>query len=94
MADPVSQTTDLLPCPFCGGGVRPPENPSGTDKYLDFVFDRPPSPEGARFIEVEDGSGRSVNIGEWVKRSDELWALRISMEDLLDGISQRKGSEI
>ena len=33
--------------------------------YIDIVFDGPPSPEGARFVEVEDSRGRSINFGEW-----------------------------
>ena len=45
--------------------------------YVDIVFDGPPSPEGPRFVEVEDSRGRSMNFGERVRRSDGYWALRI-----------------
>jgi hypothetical protein len=45
--------------------------------YIDIVFDGPPSPEGARFVEVEDSRGKSINFGEWVQRPDGYWALRI-----------------
>jgi hypothetical protein len=45
--------------------------------YIDIVFDGPPNPEGARFVEVEDSRGRSINFGEWVPRPDGHWALRI-----------------
>lgn len=41
------------------------------------VFDKPPGPEGAIFVEVEDEHGRSINVGEWVERPDGLWELRI-----------------
>ena len=46
--------------------------------YIDIVFDGPPSPEGARFVEVEDSRGRSINFGEWVR--DGYWALRIAAD--------------
>ncbi len=45
--------------------------------YINFVFDGPPSPEGARFVEVEDSRGRSINFGEWVRRPDGYGAHRI-----------------
>lgn len=48
-------------------------------RYIDVVFDGPPSHESGRFVEVEDPSGRSVNAGEWIDRGDGLWALRIMM---------------
>lgn len=41
------------------------------------VFDAPPSPEGARFIEVEDCAGNSISIGEWRSRADGLAELVI-----------------
>lgn len=47
------------------------------DQYVDIVFDGPPSHESGRFIEVEDASGKSISIGEWVHRPDNYWALRI-----------------
>lgn len=45
--------------------------------YIDIIFDGPPSHESGRFIEVEDPSGSSVRIGEWIDRANGLWALRI-----------------
>lgn len=45
---------------------------------IDIVLDGPPGPEAGRFVEVEDEKGRSVNFGEWVKRPDGYWALRIA----------------
>jgi hypothetical protein len=39
----------------------------------------PPGPESPRFVEVENAKGKSINFGEWVKRPDGYWALRIPM---------------
>lgn len=42
------------------------------------VFDRLPCPEGARFVEVEDEEGRSVDLAPhhtWRRRPDGLWEL-------------------
>lgn len=44
---------------------------------IHFVFDSPPGPEGARFVECETPDGRSVNIGEWHRRTDGLWEVRV-----------------
>jgi hypothetical protein len=46
-------------------------------RTIDIVFDGPPAPEAGRFVEVEDESGRSVDVGTWVERPDGYWALRI-----------------
>ena len=42
---------------------------------LRIVLDGPPGAESGRFVEVEDGSGRSVDAGEWHERDDGLWEL-------------------
>jgi len=47
------------------------------DDYIDIVFDGPPGPVSGRFIEVENPSGRSIRVGEWVEREDGFSALRI-----------------
>ena len=39
-------------------------------EHVDIVFDGPPGPEGNRFIEVGDASGRSITFGEWIQRQD------------------------
>jgi hypothetical protein len=44
---------------------------------LCLVFDRPPGPEAPRFIEVEDGNGKSINAGRWRTRPDGLAELII-----------------
>lgn len=52
--------------------------------YIDVVFDGPPSHESGRFVEVEDNSGKSVGVGEWIDRGNGLWALRIRDSDIGD----------
>jgi hypothetical protein len=47
-------------------------------RNLHFVFDAFPSPEGARFIELEDDDGFSISYGEWVQRADGLVELVIT----------------
>lgn len=46
--------------------------------YVDIVFDGPPGPEAGRFVEVENPAGQSIRFGEWVKREDGYWVLRIT----------------
>jgi len=48
------------------------------NKTVDIVFDGPPGPVAGRFVEVEDESGASINFGEWVRRDDGYWVLRVS----------------
>jgi hypothetical protein len=45
--------------------------------YFDVVFDGPPSHEAGRFVEVEDASGASIRMGDWLQREDGYWVLRI-----------------
>lgn len=45
--------------------------------HIDIVFDGPPAHESGRFVEVEDASGKSINVGEWIDRGNGLWALRL-----------------
>lgn len=42
----------------------------GTTGGYRIRFDGPPGPEGPRFIEVEDMSGTSFRLGEWVEAED------------------------
>jgi hypothetical protein len=44
-------------------------------RTIQIVFDGPPSHEMPRFVEVEDGQGRSISVGEWKERADGKWAL-------------------
>lgn len=46
-------------------------------RYIDIVFDGPPSHVTGRFVEVENTDGASINFGEWVERDNGYWVLRI-----------------
>lgn len=47
-------------------------------EQVDFVFDGPPGPVSPRLIEIEGTEGaRSVTVGEWLKRPDGAWVLRV-----------------
>lgn len=50
-------------------------------KYTDIIFDGPPGHDPGRFVEVEDGTGKSINIGEWIEREDGFWVLRLTEGD-------------
>lgn len=45
-------------------------------EYIDIVMSKPPGPE-CDFIEVENDTGHSINAGEWLRRDDGYWVLRI-----------------
>lgn len=62
-------------CPYCDA-VK--EYEDTLPKHIDVVFDGPPGPEAGRFVEVENDEGHSINFGEWVKRDDGYWVLRIN----------------
>ncbi len=47
-------------------------------KPINIVFDGPPGPVSGRFVEVETDDGAGIRVGEWIKRPDGLWALRIT----------------
>lgn len=50
------------------------------DAVVDFVCTAFPGPNGeCKFVELEDGHGRSMNFGEWIKRDDGLVALRVPL---------------
>lgn len=49
-----------------------------TMQPINVIIDGPPSHESGRFVEVELDDGRGVRAGEWIERSDGLWALRIA----------------
>ncbi len=59
-------------------------NINGPLHYIDVVFDGPPGPTAGRFVEVENELGASIKVGEWIKRADGFWVLRISnMHELI-----------
>lgn len=55
-------------------------------KYLEIVFDGPPSHESGRFVEVENEHGCGVKVGEWVDRGNDLWALRLPANTTYDDV--------
>lgn len=61
----------LMPIAALAVSPDAPAAAAGVEQ-LRFVFDRFPCPEGARFVEVEDENGRSLNAGEWRSRDDGL----------------------
>lgn len=56
----------------------------GTMEHIDIVFDGPPDHIAPKFIEVENDKGASFNFGEWVKRDDGYYMIRIRRADVAD----------
>ena len=56
----------------------------GEWRPIEIVFDGPPGPQPGRFVEVEDGNGNSISIGQWFERPDGNWGLRIGWPSELD----------
>ena len=48
-----------------------------SDQEINIIFNGPPGPMPIRFIEIEDADGNSINVGEWARREDDYWSLRI-----------------
>lgn len=51
---------------------------------IDIVFEKPPGPD-SQFVEVEDGEGNSIRLGEWIEREDGYHVLRFNPEELVVG---------
>ena len=47
--------------------------------HINIIFDGPPSHNAGRFVEVENDERKSLHIGEWKRRDDGYWALRIPL---------------
>ena len=47
-------------------------------KPINIIFDGAPVHNAGHFVEVETDDGRSINAGQWIKRDDGTWALRIT----------------
>lgn len=58
--------------------VPTPELP----EIINVVFDGPPGPEAGRFVEVEDGHGKSFKAGEWSEAGGGNWNLCINLANL------------
>jgi hypothetical protein len=52
----------------------------GSSDYIDFVVDGPPGPEAPKFVETEGPGGASIKCGDWIRKDDGWWALRIYRE--------------
>ena len=50
-------------------------------RHYDIVFDSLPEPRST-FVDIEDDSGRSIRLGEWVTREDGAQVLRIPVEEI------------
>lgn len=50
-------------------------------RFINFIFDGPPGPDGGRFVEVEDDEGKSIRVGQWEADPrpghEGLWRLRL-----------------
>jgi hypothetical protein len=61
-------------------------------KHIDIVFEG--NMPNALFVEVEDDTGKSIALGEWLQRPDGHWALRLNAfavaEMLADGREESK----
>jgi hypothetical protein len=62
------------------------------EDYIDIVFDGPPGPEAGRFVEVEDSGRRSIRFGEWTKRDDGYWVLRVARKSAFVDRAARVGA--
>ena len=57
-----------------------PDDKKEAREYIDIVFDAAPAKETGRFVEVESPPGTAIKVGEWIKRDDGYWVLRIKPE--------------
>ena len=62
------------------------------EDYIDIVFDGPPGPVAGRFVEVEDSVRRSIRFGEWTKRDDGFWVLRVASKSAFADRAARVGA--
>lgn len=53
---------------------------------INIVFDGPPGAVPGRFVEVEDDTGASVSVGQWINRPDDTWVLRIETPSLTSSV--------
>lgn len=52
-----------------------------TKRVYHVVFDGPPDHDAPKFIEVEDGNGKSIAPGRWIERDDGYWVLELPRPD-------------
>jgi hypothetical protein len=52
-------------------------------KELRIVCSRPPSSHPSAFIEIEDETGKSIDVGDWRQREDDdYWELVVIVDTL------------
>jgi hypothetical protein len=47
------------------------------NQAINIIFDGPPGPDRAGFVEVETDDGKSINAGKWIPDGN-FWKLRIT----------------
>jgi hypothetical protein len=47
--------------------------------YINIMFDGSPSHQSARFVEIQDAAGKSIQFGKLVQRAGGFWALRFNV---------------
>ena len=73
------------------GGVE--HVPAQTPTCIHIVFDSPQGPGPVRGVEIENGNGKSINVGKWEKRDDGMWMLTIEVANLESERLQRSCAE-
>lgn len=63
-------------------------------RYVDIVFDGPPSDRAPRFVEIENDKGISIRLGEWLEREDGFWVIRIPSDDYGEVIPMKLSKEL
>jgi hypothetical protein len=56
---------------------------------IEVVFHRVPGSPDLTFVEVEDGHGRSLEVGTWVDRGDDFVTLRLG-DDTREAVASRE----
>ena len=59
-------------------GKKTNQTGGSMNKPINIIFNGPPGPDSGKFIEVETDNGQSISVGEWIKRKDGHWSLRIT----------------
>lgn len=71
------------------GPIRQISKETDVPDKIHIVFDGPPDRESGRFVEVETPEGKSLAVGRWEERDDNLWHLIIDLPE----VSFCKGQE-
>jgi hypothetical protein len=63
-------------------------------KEVHLIFDGPFTRDVPSLIEIQDGEGRLVSVGEWRKRQDGYWELVIRSAEPLTVIERAEPSRL